>query len=59
MQTTNLWVGFSKNLCTRGTDWVSLTTVNLGVNEFGALMIPVVFAVGAVAGYALNAADKK
>jgi len=40
-------------------NWVSLTTVNLGVNEFGVLMILVVFAVVAVAGYALNAVEKK
>ncbi|MCW4009925.1 MAG: hypothetical protein NWF05_04825 [Candidatus Bathyarchaeota archaeon] len=40
-------------------NWVSLTTVNLGVNEFGFLMVFAVFAAVAITGYALNALDKK
>jgi formate hydrogenlyase subunit 3/multisubunit Na+/H+ antiporter MnhD subunit len=40
-------------------NWVSLTTVQLGVNEFGFLMIIAVFVGVVVAGYAFNAIDKK
>jgi uncharacterized membrane protein len=38
--------------------WVSMTTVNLGVNEFGILMILVVLITVVVTSYAFSAADK-
>lgn len=40
-------------------NWVSITTVNLGVNEFGLLLIFVVLVTAIVVGYAFEAADKK
>lgn len=40
-------------------NWVSMTTVNLGVNEFGLLMIIVVLLSVVLSGFALNAVDKK
>lgn len=40
-------------------NWVSMTTVNLGVNEFGLLMIIVVLLSVVLAGFALNTLDKK
>ncbi len=39
--------------------WVSKTTVNLGVNEFGLLMIFVVLVTVIVVGYVFEAVDKK
>jgi hypothetical protein len=40
-------------------NWVSLTTVKLGVNEFGLLMVLVVFVSVVAAGLAFNAVDKQ
>jgi hypothetical protein len=40
-------------------NWVSMTTVNLGVNEFGLLMIIVVLLSVVLAGFALNTLEKK
>ncbi len=40
-------------------NWVSMTTVKLGVNEFGLLMVLVVFISVVAAGLAFNAVDKK
>jgi hypothetical protein len=39
-------------------NWVSLTTVQLGTNEFGVLMILAVFVSVVAAGFAFNAMDK-
>jgi hypothetical protein len=39
-------------------NWVSLTTVQLGTNEFGVLMILAVFVSVVAAGFAFNAIDK-
>ncbi len=39
--------------------FVSMTTVNLGVNEFGLLMILVVMMTVVITSYALTAADQK
>jgi hypothetical protein len=38
-------------------NWVSLTTVQLGTNEFGVLMILAVFVSVVAAGFAFNAID--
>lgn len=40
-------------------NWVSMTTVKLGVNEFGFLMISAVLVSVIVAGFAFNALDKR
>jgi hypothetical protein len=40
-------------------NWVSMTTVKLGVNEFGLLMVLVVFVSVVAAGLVFNAANKK
>ncbi|MCW4017915.1 MAG: hypothetical protein NWF00_04445 [Candidatus Bathyarchaeota archaeon] len=39
-------------------NWVSLTTVNLGVNEFGLLMVLVVLVTVVAASYVFAVADK-
>ncbi len=40
-------------------NWVSMTTVKMGVNEFGLLMVFVVFVSCVAAGLVFNAVDKK
>jgi len=39
--------------------WVSMTTVNLEVTQFGVIMILIVFLAAAITGYALNSLEKK
>ncbi len=39
--------------------WVTMTTVQLGVNEFGVLMVLAVFLVVTITGYVFHAMDKK
>jgi hypothetical protein len=39
-------------------NWVSMTTVQMGVNEFGLLMILAVFVSVIVTRYVFNAIDK-
>jgi len=39
--------------------WVTMTTVKLGVNEFGFLMIFAIFLAVTITGYALNTVEKK
>jgi hypothetical protein len=40
-------------------NWVNLTTVQLGVTEFGILMILAVFFTVTITGYLFNAPEKK
>ncbi len=39
--------------------WVSMTTVNLEVTQFGVIMILTVFLAATITGYALNSIEKK
>jgi hypothetical protein len=39
--------------------WVSMTTVNLVVTQFGVIMILTVFLAATITGYALNSIEKK